>query len=122
MVAALMKEVTMREFRGGSSGFSFRIAKGVRYRTGSFRGHSVVVGTQLQVADTGVLAVTSTRIVFLGSRKTVEIPYSKLVGLEVFTDGIRFSASNRQNAPLFRLESGDVVGATVNTAVQRLDS
>jgi len=121
-LAGLMKEVTLREFRGGSSGFSFRIAKGVRYRTGAFRGHSVVVGTQMQVADSGPLAVTSSRIVFLGSRKTVEIPYSKLVGLEVFSDGIRFSVSNRQNAPLFRVENGEVVAATVNAAVQRLDA
>lgn len=122
MLAGLMKEVTLREFRGGSSGFSFRIAKGVRYRTGAFRGHSVIVGTQLQVADSGPLAVTSTRVVFLGGRKTVEIPYSKLLGVEVFTDGIRFSASNRQNAPLFRLENGDVVAATVNAAVQHFNA
>jgi hypothetical protein len=121
MMAALLKEVTLREFRGGSAGFSFRVAKGVRYRTGRFRGHSVVVGTKLEIADSGPLAVTSSRIVYLGQRKTVEIPYSKLVGVEVFADGIRFSASNRQNAPLFKVENGDVVAATVNTAVQRFN-
>jgi hypothetical protein len=36
--ADLMKEVVDREWRSGSSGFSFRIAKGVRYRVGSSRG------------------------------------------------------------------------------------
>jgi hypothetical protein len=122
MVAGLMKEVTLREFRGGSAGFSFRIAKGVRYRTGAFRGRSVVVGTELQVADSGPLAVTSSRVVFLGQQKTIEIPYSKLVGVEVFEDGIRFSASNRQNAPLFKLENDEVVAATVNAAVQRFNA
>jgi hypothetical protein len=121
MMAGLMKEVTLREFRGGSAGFSFRIAKGVRYRTGAFRGRSVVVGTELQVADSGPLAVTSSRIVFLGQRKTMEVPYSKLVGVEVFEDGIRFSASNRQTAPLFKLENGEIVAATVNAAVQRFN-
>ena len=73
-------------------------------------------------ADSGLLAITSTPVVFLGNRKTIEIPYSKLLGVEVFTDGIRFSASNRQNAPLFRLENGDVVAATVNTAVQHFNA
>ena len=121
MVGELMKEVVDRQFRGRSSGISFRIAPGVRYRTGAFRGHNVVVGSHLEVADSGVLAVTSSRIVFLGSRKTVEIPYSKLLGMDVFLDGVRFSASNRQNAPLFRLEHGEVVAATVNAAVQRLN-
>jgi hypothetical protein len=122
MVAALMKEVALREFRGGSSGVSIPIVNGVRYRTSAFRGRSVVVGTELQVADSGVIAVTSSRVVFLGQRKTVEIPYSKLVGVEVFEDGIRFSASNRQNAPLFKVENGDIVAATVNAAVDRLDA
>jgi hypothetical protein len=32
--AALMKEVVRREWRSGSSGVSFRVAKGVRYRVG----------------------------------------------------------------------------------------
>jgi hypothetical protein len=122
MVAGPDEEVTLREFRGGSAGFSFRIANGVRYRTGSFRGRSVVVGTELQVADSGPLAVTSSRVVFLGQRKTMEVPYSKLVGVEVFEDGIRFSASNRQNAPLFKLENGEVIAATVNAAVQRFNA
>ena len=47
--AGLTKEVTLREFRGGSQGVSFRIAKGVRYRVGSMRGHMVTVGTQIQI-------------------------------------------------------------------------
>jgi hypothetical protein len=119
MLAALMKEVTLREFRGGSRGVSFRIAPGFRYRTGAFRGKSVVVGTQLQVADTGPLSATSTGLVFLGNPKTVEIPYTKLVGLEVFSDGLRVNASNRQNAPLFRLDNGEVVAATINAAMQQ---
>jgi hypothetical protein len=121
MFAGLMKEVTLREFRGGSAGVSFPVAKGLRFRTGSFRGRSIVVGTELQVADSGPLAVTSSRVVFLGQRKTIEVPYSKLVGVEGFEDGIRFSASNRQNAPLFRLENGEIVAATVNAAVQRFN-
>src|SRR5262245_22682655 len=37
--AALMKEVSLREWRAGSSGFSFKVAKGVRYRVGQTRGH-----------------------------------------------------------------------------------
>jgi hypothetical protein len=58
--ANLMKEVALRDWRGGTSGVSFRVAKGVSYRTGAIRGKSVVVGAELQVADSGVLAVTPT--------------------------------------------------------------
>lgn len=56
--ASLMKEVAIREYQGGYGGVSFRIAKGVRYSTGRTRGRSVVVGTELQVADQGVLSVS----------------------------------------------------------------
>jgi hypothetical protein len=119
VVASLMKEVTLREFRGGSHGVSIPIVKGVRYRTGSFRGKSVVVGTQLQVADQGGLWVTSLRVVFVGQRKTLDLPYAKLANLNVFTDGVSFNMSNRQTVPLFKVPNGQVVAAIVNAAAQR---
>jgi hypothetical protein len=119
--AELMKEVTHREFRAGYQGFSFPIGKtGIRYRVGGARGHSVVTGTELQVADSGSLSVSSKRAVFIGTRKTIELPYSKLVNLTVYRDGLQFHQSNRQTAPLFRLRSGEVVAAVVNAAAHRL--
>jgi hypothetical protein len=81
----------------------------------------VVVGTELQVADVGVLSVSSTGAVYLGSKKSIEFPYAKLMSVDVFSDGIRPDSSNRQTTPLFRLESGDVVAATLNDAMQRFD-
>ena len=118
--AALLKEVTQREFRAGSQGFSFRVAKGVRYRVGSTRGRLVTVGTiDSQVADTGLLSVTNRRVVFLGDRKTIDMPYAKLAGMHLFSDAISFSLSNRQNAPLIRVAMNiDVLGALLNAAVQ----
>jgi hypothetical protein len=118
VTASLMKEVTLREFRGGSHGFSLPIAKGVRFRTGSFRGKSVVVGTQMQVADQGGCWVTSLRVVFTGQRKTLDLPYTKLANLNVFTDGVSFNMTNRQTVPLLKVPSGHVVAAMVNAAAQ----
>jgi hypothetical protein len=120
--AQLLKEVALREYQGGSQGVSIPIAKGVRYRVGAFRGRMVTVGTQMTVQDTGMLSVTSQRLAYLGSAKSSEILYTKLLGIEAFTDGIRLQASNRQNALLFRFAqgiSGDAVAATINAAVQR---
>jgi hypothetical protein len=80
----------------------------------------VQVGTKLQVADSGVLAVTNKRTVYTRSRKTVDMPSSKLVNLTVYSDAIVFPLSNRVNVPLFTMPSGnDVVAAVVNAAVQR---
>jgi hypothetical protein len=118
--AALMKEVVRRQYVGGYSGFSFPIGKtGIRYRVGGVRGHSEVVGTELQVADQGTIVISSQRAVFIGNKSTMDMPYAKLVGVQVFTDGIRFNLSNRQRAPLFKLPSGDVVAAFINTAMQK---
>jgi len=118
--AALLKEVAVREWQGGSAGFSFRVAKGVSFRTGQVKGRSVVVGSEIKTDDVGALTVTSTRICFLGDRKTVDIPYTKLVGLDVFSDGVTLRSSSRQNAVVLRVTEGygEVVAATVNAAMQ----
>ncbi len=117
--ANLMKEVVHRETRGSSSGVSIPIAKGVRFRTGSYRGRSVVVGTSLQVADQGVLCITSQRAVFKGLRQSAEFSFAKLLGVNVFDDGIQFHVSNRKSAPLLRVGDGYFVAAAVNAVVQR---
>lgn len=103
--AALMKEVAVREMRGGSHGVSIRVAKGVSYRVGAARAKSVVVGTQMQVQDVGVLTVTNQRAIFTGDKRTLEFRYDKLVGMEQFSDGLRLSVSNRQLASLFRFSA-----------------
>lgn len=120
--AGLMKEVAIRQYQGGYSGVSFRVAKGVRFSTGGVRGKSVVVGTELQIEDEGLLAVSSKRAVFMGGKKTVEMLYSKLVSMNVYEDAIQFHVSNRQKATLLRVDSGALVAATVNAAAQRLEN
>jgi hypothetical protein len=101
-----MKEVVDREMRGGSSGVSVRIAKGVSYRVGQVRAHSVVVGTHLEAQDSGHLVVTDRRAVFMGTKKTLEFRRDRLVGLGQYADGLRLSVSNRQTASLSRFAQG----------------
>jgi hypothetical protein len=103
---ALMKEVVDRELRGGSRGVSVHIAKGVTYRVGQVRAHSVVVGTHLVAQDSGQLVVTDRRAVFMGTKKTLEFRRDRLVGLAQYADGLRLSVSNRQTASLFRFAQG----------------
>ena len=52
-------------------------------------------------------------------KSTIEMPYSKMVNMNVFANEIQFHLSNRQRAPLFRVESGDVVAAVTNAALQK---
>ncbi len=119
---ALLKSVPVHEFRGGSSGFSVPLGKGVRYRVGAVRGHSEVVGTQLVAEDAGTLAVTSTRTVFSGQHKTLEFPHGRLLALQQYADGLRFNLSGRQTASTFRFLAGSspsIAAALVTAARQR---
>lgn len=118
--ASLLKEVVQREYRGSSTGYSFRIMKGVYYRTGAQRGHMVEVGRSWQPEDDGVLVITSHRAVFTGTRRSVEMSYAKLLNMNVFADAIQIHVSNRQKPTTIRVSSGDMVAAAINAAMQRL--
>lgn len=63
---------------GGSSGASFRIAKGVTIRTGGYRGHSVRDNVSYKYP--GIFSMTSQRIIMTGE-KAFEYPLSKLTTL-----------------------------------------
>lgn len=81
------EEKTRTRYVGGSQGVSIRIARGLYYRTGSFRGERVQSAETLH-ADTGLLAVTNKHIYFAGSSKRFRIAYGKIVSFEQFSDGI----------------------------------
>jgi hypothetical protein len=85
-------------YAGGSQGFSFRVAKGVRYRVGASRGH-FIPGDEVQtVIDQGTVTVTTQRVVFTGSKATREWTYAKLLDTEISQDRslVLIHVSNRQ--------------------------
>jgi hypothetical protein len=98
--AAVMTEQVLREFKGGSRGVSVPIGHGARVRTGSFRGHSVVVGTQTVASDIGTMTISSKRLVFAGSKSTIEIRMAKPIDVKAFTDGVQIHSSNRKSPAL----------------------
>lgn len=120
--AALLKEVTDREFRGGSQGISVPIGGGARYRVGSMRGHMVTIGTHWTAADSGILTVTDKRIVYHGGRKTLEFLFAKLATLNVYTDAIDLGVTNRQSTSSFRVSDPALVAGMIHAALDRVDS
>jgi hypothetical protein len=118
--ANLLKEVAITEYQGGYSGFTVRIVKGLSYHVGATRGQRVEVGREIRTDDSGTLVATSQRAVFLGSKKTIEMSYSKLISVKVFEDAVRFHFQNRRDSPLLGVMSGQVVAAVVGKAAQRL--
>ena len=116
--AELIKAVDVKQWQGGSSGFSFRVAKGVTYRTGKTRGQLVTVGSKTITEDTGTLTVTSHRVVFSGNKKSLEFAYPKLLDISIYSDGIRLAVSNRQTPSVFRLNTPELTAAIINGAMQ----
>ena len=115
--ALLVKEVAIRETREAGER-NFRITKGMRYHTSRTPRRSVVIGTEWQRDDGGSLTVTSSRVVFSGQSKALQFEHRKLLDIAVFDGGIRLAVSNRQRASTFKVESGDVIAATITAAAQ----
>jgi len=81
------EEKTRTRYVGGSQGVSIRIAKGLYYRPGAFKGERVQTSETIH-ADTGLLGVTNKHIYFAGPSKRFRINYNKIVAFEPFSDGI----------------------------------
>lgn len=83
----MWQEKIKKEFVGGHSGFTFRIVKGVNYRTGSFKGHPVE-HSYMDNAGTGSLYITNKHIIFHSTERSIKIPYKKIIGLNPYQDGM----------------------------------
>ena len=78
---------TRTQYVGGSQGVSVRVARGLYFRTGSFRGERIQTMESVH-ADTGVLGLTTKHVYFSGATKRFRVPYSKIVAFEPYSDGI----------------------------------
>ncbi len=78
---------TRREFRGGHAGVSVRVAKGLYFRTGAFKGRPVQIEETVHV-DTGLLGVTTRHIYFAGDAKRFRVRHDKIVTIEPYSDAI----------------------------------
>lgn len=83
----MFQEKINREYVGGSRGMSYRICKGLTYRTGSFKGHPVE-RSHMETIGHGQLVITNKNLFFHCSTSSVKIPYSKLVGVTPYSDGL----------------------------------
>lgn len=83
----MYQEKITREYVGGSRGMSYRICKGLTYRTGSFKGHPVE-RSHMDMVGVGSLVVTNKNFFFHCPTASVRIPYSKLVGVTPYSDGL----------------------------------
>ena len=82
-----LEDKIRRQFVGGYQVVSVRVMKGVYYRVGAFKGHAVEQTERVHI-DTGWVVITNKNIYFAGTRKSIRLPYAKIISFEPFSDGV----------------------------------
>lgn len=90
----------VRQTRGGYGGPSIRVAKGVSFRFGGVSARSES-HEELKKIDQGTLVLTNKRLVFIGSKRTVNIDLRKILAIEPYKDGIGSQRENKQKTEYF---------------------
>lgn len=99
--ATLARQQTRRQWVGGSQGLSFPIGHtGIRYRVGSFHGHPIEQQS-LTKLDMGTLVVTNQRLAFIGQVKSTSVPFTKLLHVQCYSDGLAVFQEGRENPDFY---------------------
>jgi hypothetical protein len=92
--------IEARSIRKGSyGGPSIKIAKGLYFRVGGFQAQSQ---EELKVLDQGIITLTNKRVVYSGSKKTVDIPLTKITSLQPYSDAISIVREGKERTQHFK--------------------
>lgn len=98
---SMYNEKIEREFVGRRSGFSVRVMKGVYYHIGGSKGHPVEHSSMVK-EGLGTLFLTNKNIIFYSTTKSVRIPYSKIVAVVPYSDGIEIQKDGNAKRQIFQ--------------------
>jgi hypothetical protein len=117
-VIAVVSEVGLIEsrrgptqFRGGSTGVSFRVSKRISIRQSGMRGKAIAGEESPTLIDSGRFIVTDQRAVFVGGKQSREFDWDKLLSYEI-------QSLNRKNSIIYLPVSNrqKVSGVAADTA------
>ena len=114
----LLEYKTTSRSVGRSHGVSIRIARGVYYRVGAFKGNRINE-TSLVHTDSGNCFLSESNWYFSGSVRKLRIPLKSVLSVEGYADGIEISVTATSTKPrIFRLSDPEFTG----TALTKLAS
>jgi hypothetical protein len=118
---ALARMQRRTRYEGTSQSISIPLGHGFRYRIGGFQGQPV--STQvLSKLDQGTLVVTTQRLVFVGTLKSVMVPLPKILNVEPYKDAIGVFREGRENPEFFLAPNAPEVYFYVEWVLQRFSS
>lgn len=83
----IYQEKIEKEWVGRSSGWSYRVMKGVYYRTGGSKGHAVE-HSMMEHQGTGTLIFTNKNLFFYSDTKSIKLSYKKIISIVPYSDGV----------------------------------
>lgn len=96
----LQMQKVRRETVGRTRGMSVRVCRGVYYRTGGFRGHPVET-TYMERIGSGSVCITDKNLYFHCPGKTLKIPFSKIISIESYSNGLALQKEGDREKPMF---------------------
>jgi len=103
---------------GGHAGPSYRIGKGVSFRTGIFVAESQS-REEVKFIDQGSLVLTSKRLVFMGQKRTNAFDLTKIISVEPYATGLALRRDGKQKTEYYY--GLDHVSATINMDNRQYD-
>ena len=96
----LHEQKTIRQTVGHHNGFNIRLARGIYYRTGGFKGTPVET-TSMQKVGVGMVCLTTRNLYFSSPEKSLKIPYDKIISINTYSNGIDLQKDGAREKPLF---------------------
>ncbi len=107
--AILVTEKKRKRYEGRSNGFSFRVCRGVTYRTGRNRG--VPVEETYTEKNKGLLYITNQRIIFVSDKNAFEKKLKNLTAITPYSNAIQFQFSSKTFTIM--VPDGDAISSLV---------
>ncbi len=96
----LHEQKIKKEYIGRSNGLNIRIARGVYYRIGGFKG-SPVETSYMKTIGTGCVCLTDKNLYFSAPEKSIKISYSHILSIESYSNGTLIQKDGRNNNCIF---------------------
>lgn len=95
------EQTTSTHYTGGHAGLGIRVAKGLYFRTGGFKGKPVHT-TDMKYITSGMFGLTNKNIYFYGAHTSLRVPYNKIITVYSYEDGVGLQQEgSRKGAQVF---------------------
>lgn len=92
------EQTTSTHYTGGYAGVGIRVARGLYFRTGGFKGKPVQT-TDMKFICPGMFGLTNKHIYFYSKHKSFRIPYTKIVTMNAYENSIGIQQDGFKSRP-----------------------